>query len=383
MKSQDTHSEEKPPIDIEKTLSLLQATVEAVADGVLTVDNTGNIVNYNEKFVELWQVPPSVMSEGVHEAQIISYISQHIVRPQDLPTTIERKADFSQASTDGTLETKDGRYVRFYAQDQMQKGEVIGRVWSFDDITDQVQADRRADTLMEELQRSNQDLEQFAYVASHDLQEPLRAVTGSVQLLARRYKGKLDPEADEFIGFAVDGTRRMKTLIVDLLAYSRVSTRGGAFSPIDTENTLTHALANLGTAIEQTDAHVTHDPLPTVLGDASQLVLVFQNLISNAIKFRQSDRSPTIHVSAQRSADHTMWQFAVRDNGIGIEQQYADRVFVVFQRLHTIDEYPGTGMGLALCKKIIARHGGRIWADSVPGEGSTFYFTLPSVETPT
>ncbi len=368
-------------MDTDKTLAILQATVEAIADGVLTVDNDGNITNYNTKFVDLWQVPRSIMSEGRHEKQIISYISRHCVRPEDLLSTIKQEVDFSQVSIGGTLETTHSRFIRFYAQDQVREGRVIGRVWSFRDITDQVIAEQRADALMQELARSNQDLEQFAYVASHDLQEPLRAVTGSVQLLARRYKGKLDPEADEFIGFAVDGTRRMKTLIVDLLAYSRVSTRGGKFEPVDTENALALALVNLGTAIEQSDAQVTHDPLPVVFGDAGQLALVFQNLISNAIKFRNSDKAPMIHISTQPlGGKKKMWQFAVRDNGIGIEKQYADRIFVVFQRLHTIDEYPGTGMGLALCKKIIARHGGRIWVDSTPGEGSTFYFTLPSVE---
>ncbi len=380
MKSQDMHSEQGHPTDTETTLALLQATVEAVADGVLTIDNEGAIVSYNKKFVDLWRVPPSIMIEGTFEAHIISYLKRLLVRPEDLPTTTTQRVDFRQAETSGTLETTDGRFINFFAQDQVQEGTVIGRVWSFHDATDQIKAEQRAYALMEELKRSNQDLEQFAYVASHDLQEPLRAVTGSVQLLARRYKGKLDPEADEFIGFAVDGTRRMKTLIVDLLAYSRVSTRGGSFAPISTEKVLAQALVNLSAAIEQNDAKVAHDQLPVVFGDAGQLALVFQNLISNAIKFRQDAKPPTIYISTQYLADQNMWQFAVRDNGIGIEKQYADRVFVVFQRLHTIDEYPGTGMGLALCKKIVTRHGGRIWVDSTPGEGSTFYFTLPSVE---
>ncbi len=380
MESEDTHGTQKPHITDGVALEILQATIEAVADGVLAIDNTGNIINYNKKFVELWQVPRSVMSGGAHEAQIISFISRRCINPPEVLSSPERRRDLSQETTTGMLQTSDGRFVQFYAQDQIREEGVIGRVWSFHDITDRVRAEQRAEELMEELARSNQDLEQFAYVASHDLQEPLRAVTGSVQLLARRYEGKLDPEADEFIGFAVDGTRRMKTLIVDLLAYSRVSSRGSPFAPVDANAVLAQAIANLKTAIEVNNAEIAHDPLPVVFGDAGQLALVFQNLISNALKFRQSDKTPAINISAQCLKNNKMWQFAVRDNGIGIEKQYADRVFVVFQRLHTIDEYPGTGMGLALCKKIITRHGGRIWLDSTPGEGSTFYFTLPSVE---
>lgn len=380
MESEDARGMQKPSITDEMALEILQATVEAVADGVLAIDNTGTIINYNKKFVELWQVPLSIMSEEAHEVQIISFISRRCINPPDVLRSPEHRRNLSQETATGTLQTTDGRFIQFYAQDQVREGDVIGRVWSFQDVTDRVMAEQRADELMEELKRSNQDLEQFAYVASHDLQEPLRAVTGSVQLLARRYKGKLDSEADEFIGFAVDGTRRMKTLIVDLLAYSRVSSRGSPFAPVDANAVLAQAIVNLKTAIEVNNAEIAYDPLPVVFGDAGQLALVFQNLISNAIKFRQSDKTPAINISAQRLKNDEMWQFAVRDNGIGIEKRHADRVFVVFQRLHTIDEYPGTGMGLALCKKIIGRHGGRIWLDSTPGKGSTFYFTLPSGE---
>ena len=227
-----------------------------------------------------------------------------------------------------------------------------------------------------ELTRSNAELEQFAYIASHDLQEPLRTVRSYVQLLARRYQGKLDSDADEFIGYAVDGVGRMQALINGLLAYSRVSTRGGEFKPVDCEALLDRSLANLQMAIEDSKAVVTHDPMPTVTADELQLGQVFQNLISNALKFH-AEQPPRVHISAENKAKE--WVFSVRDNGIGIEPQYFQRLFIIFQRLHRQEEYPGTGMGLAVCKKIVERHGGRIWMESEPGRGSTFYFTMPEL----
>lgn len=225
-----------------------------------------------------------------------------------------------------------------------------------------------------ELLRSNAELEQFAYVASHDLQEPLRMVGSYTQLLARRYKGKLDDDANEFINYAVDGATRMQNLINDLLAYSRVGTRVKEFKPTDCEAVLQRVLTNLQVAMADTDATVTHDPLPTVWGDEGQLGQLLQNLIGNAIKFH-GPALPTVHVGAQREDEN--WLFTVRDNGIGLDPQYADRIFVIFQRLHNKEEYPGTGIGLAICKKIVERHDGRIWVESQPGQGTTFYFTLP------
>lgn len=227
----------------------------------------------------------------------------------------------------------------------------------------------------DELKRSNADLEQFAYVASHDLQEPLRMVSSYVTLLERRYQGRLDADADNFIHFAVDGAERMRQLIQDLLAFSRVGTRGGELVPTDSRAALARALENLQVLIDETDARVIFEEMPEVNADPGQLELVFQNLIGNAIKYRGEDR-PKVSVSAVAEEGH--WLFGVKDNGIGFEQKFADRIFGVFQRLQTRSEYPGTGIGLAIAKKIVERHGGRIWAESEPGLGATFWFTMPA-----
>jgi len=244
------------------------------------------------------------------------------------------------------------------------------------DVTERKRAEEQLRRAAEELARSNKDLEQFAYVASHDLQEPLRMVTGYMQLLSQRYKGRLDDQADTFIGYAVDGAQRMSTLIHDLLAYSRVSTQGKPLCPASAEEALDAALRNLRAAVEQERAAITRDPLPVVRADKAQLARLFQNLIGNAVKYRSPDRPAEIHVSACR--ERGQWVFTVRDNGIGFEQQYEDKVFMVFQRLHGRRKYPGTGIGLAICKRIVERHGGRIWATSEPGRGSVFHFTIPT-----
>ena len=229
-----------------------------------------------------------------------------------------------------------------------------------------------------ELKRSNEDLEQFAYVASHDLQEPLRMVTNYLQLLQNRYRSQLDPKAQDFIQIAVDGAVRMHQLIGDLLTYSRVGTAGKPFAPTNVSEVLKNALLNLKIAIEESGAKIKSESLPTVKADPVQLTQLLQNLIGNAIKFR-SDKPPEIHVAARRLRKEDGapgWEFSIRDNGIGIPAKDFDRIFLIFQRLHTREKYPGTGIGLALCKKIVERHGGRIWVESEPGQGTTFYFTL-------
>ena len=259
-----------------------------------------------------------------------------------------------------------------------EDGKLVGAVVTFRDVTEIRKAEEELVQLTEELKRSNADLEQFAYAASHDLQEPLRVVAGFVKLLEKRYKGRLDEKADEFIEYTIEGVTRMQALIKDLLDYSQVGTKGKRFTDTDCAVMIGRAISNLKMAVEESGAMVTYDDLPHIMADSGQLVRVFQNLMGNAIKFRGREK-PKIHVSARRE-DHA-WLFSVRDNGIGIEPESAERIFVVFQRLHAKEEYPGTGIGLAVCKKIVERHGGRIWVESEPGNGSTFYFTIPDRET--
>ena len=243
------------------------------------------------------------------------------------------------------------------------------------DITERKAADEALRERTEDLLRSNTDLEKFAYIASHDLQEPLRMVTNYTQLLQRRYQGKLDSDADEFIAYAVEGAARMRTLINELLAYSRVGTQGAPFALTPLDGLFDEVLQGLEVTLSDADAVVTRDPLPELWCDPTQIARVFQNLIVNAAKFHGTD-PPKIHVGARREGDE--WVFSVKDNGIGIDPEYFDRIFVIFQRLQSRDQYEGTGMGLAIGKRIVERHGGRIWVESRPGAGSTFYFTLPA-----
>ncbi|HEX6908932.1 MAG TPA: ATP-binding protein [Longimicrobium sp.] len=245
------------------------------------------------------------------------------------------------------------------------------------DVTERVHAEEALAQQADELARSNAELEQFAYVASHDLQEPLRMVSSYTQLLARRYRDKLDDDAHEFIGYAVDGVQRMQSLISDLLAYSRVGSRGGSLEATSLDTALARTLDMLRVPLEEAGAEVTADPLPTVRADPVQMGQLLQNLVGNALKFR-GEAPPRVHVGARR--DGAEWIISVRDNGIGIAPEYAQRIFVIFQRLHTRADYPGTGIGLAICKKIVERHGGRIWVESAEGRGSTFHFTLPAAE---
>ena len=248
----------------------------------------------------------------------------------------------------------------------------------FRDITKRKEAEAQLLQKVEELNRSNKELGQFAYVASHDLQEPLRMVASYTQLLSRRYKGKLDSDADEFIAFAADGASRMQRLIQDLLTYSRVGTKEKDLLETSSEETLQQALVNLRGAIEESGAVVTHDPLPTVLADEMQLIQLFQNLVGNAIKY-QKPGVPRVHISAAKNGGEK-WIFSVQDNGLGIDSQYFERIFGMFQRLHKREEFSGTGIGLAICKKIVERHGGSISVESQPGEGSTFRFALAGSE---
>ncbi|MDD1675640.1 MAG: ATP-binding protein, partial [Methanomicrobiales archaeon] len=274
------------------------------------------------------------------------------------------------------LETKDGRLinVEFVCNSYSVNNTKVIQC-NIRDITDRRRIEEALKLYVEHLKQSNEDLERFAYVASHDLQEPLRTITNFSQLLARRYKGKLNPDADEYIEYIVDGGKRMQALVSDLLDYSRVNRKDSAFLSIDTNDLVDDIIQNLYTRLQENTAVIVTEPLPPVRADPGQLGLVFQNLIENAIKFRREER-PRVHISAVR--EKGMWRFTVADNGIGIDPAYNERIFEIFQRLHTSDKYPGTGLGLAIVKRIIERYGGKVWVESVIGKGSTFYFTLPA-----
>ncbi len=244
------------------------------------------------------------------------------------------------------------------------------------EMEERKKAEESARTIAEDLARSNKDLEQFAYVASHDLQEPLRAVAGFMGLLKKQYHGSISAEASEYIDYAVEGAVRMQTLIDGLLAFSRVGRKGGAFSSFNMNEAVDGALLNLQAAVAESEASVTRGEMPVVNADLLQMTQLMQNLIGNSLKFRRQGRRPEIQIGSRRTDD--VCTFSVHDNGIGIDPRYFDRIFLIFQRLHTRDEYQGTGIGLALCKKIVERHGGSIWVESLPNEGSTFYFSIPN-----
>jgi PAS domain S-box-containing protein len=272
-------------------------------------------------------------------------------------------------------QTKDGRLIPVeISLSPVRIGDELYAVSIVRDVTESKSIRQQLERQAAELKRSNEELEQFAYVASHDLQEPLRMVSGYTQLLQRRYAGRLDADADEFIDFAVQGVKRMQALIADLLAYSRVASRGKAPVSVALADVMEQVLANLQATIEESGAVIQVPSLASVPGDPVQLVQLFQNLIANGLKFRGS-APPSIEIQQEEYPQH--WQFCIKDNGIGIAPEYRDKIFVIFQRLHTRDKYPGTGIGLAICKKIVDRHGGKIWVESEPGKGSCFYFTLP------
>jgi signal transduction histidine kinase len=269
-----------------------------------------------------------------------------------------------QGATDYVLKDGLARLPEVIRRALREKGERSLRQHMEEDLARKV----------DELARSNADLEQFAYVASHDLQEPLRMVTAYTQLLAERYRGKLDENADKYIGYAGEGAQRMQVLIQDLLAFSRVGRNGFTYGSVDCNGVLEEVLTTLAPAMQECGAVVTHDALPSVWADRTQVAQIFQNLIGNAVKFRGKE-PPLIAVQAEQADQR--WRFSVRDNGIGIAPEFAENIFVVFQRLHARTEYPGNGIGLAICKKIVERNGGRIWVESQPGSGSSFNFTLP------
>ncbi len=292
---------------------------------------------------------------------------------------MERRKHGVTEQIEGGMVRKDGGRVHaLLAASPIldEAGRYIGSIAGVQDITERKIAEEKLIQTLAELDRSNKELEQFAYVTSHDLREPLRMMTSFSQLLEKHYKGRLDSDADEYIHFIVNGATRMQRLIDDILIYSRVGTRGQAFQPVNLEDTLKEALLDLKGATEETGASITHGPLPTVQADPTQMKQVLQNLVGNAVKFHRDEETPAVHISATREGRE--WVVSVRDNGIGMDPELFDRLFILFQRLHPPDRYPGTGVGLAVTKKIVQRHGGRIWVESKPGRGSIFRFSLPA-----
>ncbi len=306
---------------------------------------------------------------------------QKITHPDDRESAIKQARDIFYSGRPGAMQfrciAKDGRTVHIEAQSSMLKDKddkYLGFCGVMTDITERKQHEESLMKYAQELTRSNEELSQFAYVASHDLQEPLRMVTSYLQMIEQRYKDKLDADGIEFINYSVDGAARMKVLINDLLAYSRLDRARTPFQQVDMDTSLLMAIHHLQLTIDDTKATITHDPMPEITANDSHMIQLMQNLIGNALKFH-SEAAPQIHVGCKREGDD--WLFSVRDNGIGIEAEYLERIFVIFQRLHPRERYPGTGIGLAICKKIVETHDGRIWAESQPGIGTTFYFTIP------
>ena len=342
---------------------------------VFEIDLEGNFTFANRYGLESCGYSQKDIDEGLNALQL--FIQEELDRVADNIQRIMGGEQFE--NHEYTILRKDGSTfpALIYSSSIIRDGKSVGLRGIVLDITDRKRAEEKLKKTLSELERSNKELEHFAYIASHDLKEPLRMISSYVQLLERRYKGKLDADADEYISYAVDGAKRMQNLINDLLSYSRVSTRGKDFERTNIEEVLNNALSNLGLMVEDNGAVVTHDSLPLLKADDVQLIQLFQNLVGNAIKFRGAN-PPKVHFSAKKSQNE--WLFSIEDNGIGIESKYAERAFLIFQRLHHKDEYPGTGIGLAVCKRIIERHNGRIWFESEPGRGTTFYFTIPILE---
>ncbi len=348
-----------------------RTVVETANDAIISVDSHGNVVYWNKaaehifgySAKEIVGEPLSLIIpeqfRAAHQNALQDVVSNSKSHPPARTVEVAglRKdgEEFPAGLSIAAWETREGRFFTGILRD----------------ITTRKRAQEALQSTLAELERSNAELQQFAYVASHDLQEPLRMVSSYVQLLDRRYKDKLDKDAAEFMGYAVEGARHMRRLINGLLQYSRVGTHGKAFEIVPCEKVLDTALANLRMLLAESGAQVTRDPLPTVNADFTQLLQLFQNLIDNACKFRDDD-PPQIHISARQA--YNQWLFSVRDNGIGIDPEYAERIFIIFQRLHNREEFPGTGVGLAICKKIVERHGGKIWVESEPGAGTYFLF---------
>ncbi|HEX3012994.1 MAG TPA: ATP-binding protein [Methanobacterium sp.] len=342
--------------------------IEEMNEGVALLTTDLSIYYCNSKLASMLEIP----LENMIGKPITDFIPSDQLKKCKIPivsgSDSSCKEEISRESADGTLMTFQIN-ISFLEK-------IDGYYVIVTDLTEQKKSEHELHDLLKDLERSNKELQQFAYVSSHDLQEPLRAIASFTQLLERRYKGKFDSDADEFMDYIVEAAKRMQQMILDLLEFSRVTTNADEFKEIDTAEAFDEALFNLRGTIEYNNAVITRNDLPTVTADKSQLAKVFQNLIANAIKFKKENVPPKIHISAREDPQKNQYIFSIQDNGIGMDPQYAGRIFTLFQRLHTRDEYQGTGIGLSVAKRIIERHGGHIWVESELGKGSTFYFTL-------
>ena len=360
--------------DVSARLRLMEGLLEAAPDAMVVVNQGGEIVLLNVQAEKQFGYPRDELL-GQKVTDIIPEGFAERLVSHGLRSTEDALAQQIGTGIELTARRKDGSEFPIELMlSPLESAEDTLVTAAIRDISVRKTAEALLLQKMDELKSSNEDLAQFAYIASHDLQEPLRMVSSYTMLLGKRYKGKLDADADEFIAFAVDGAGRMQRLIQDLLAYSRVGSSKASLLEISSENALTQTLFNLRAAISESGAVVTHSPLPAVFADETQLVQLFQNLVANAIKYRRPEL-PTIHISAVPDG-RTRWMFSVHDNGLGIDPQYFERIFGMFQRLHKREDFAGTGIGLAICKKIVERHGGSISVESQLGQGSTFKFAL-------
>lgn len=358
--------------------ALLASIIDATEQAVISVDLDGSVTSWNRGAQDLY---------GWEAHEVIGRPFEAVLGPDPVAAITQVAAGGAVAGAEAHRTCRDGSTVvvgETIAPVRDADGTIVGVAMISRDITERLETAalletyrRELDVRNQHLERSNRDLEEFAYVASHDLSEPLRAVAGMVGLLARRYQGQLDSDADEFIEFAVDGCERMRRMISDLLAYSRAGRTELSVADVALDDLVRDAVASLDVQVEETDAEIVHEALPTVRGDRAQLARVLQNLISNAVKFRRPDAAVRVDVSARRRDGGGGWRIEVADDGIGIEEQYRERIFRMFQRLHTSDQHPGTGIGLSISERIVEQHGGTMGVEANTRGGSTFWFTLP------
>ncbi len=346
----------------------LELIFDAIPDLIAILDKNHQVVMVNRAMAEKLSKSPDACSGSIC-FEVVHNTKTH---PENCPHAMLLK-DGLEHVIEVYEKNLGGHFIVTASPIKDDDGKLLGSIHIAHNITVRKKAEEQVENHVEELAKSNAELEHFAYVASHDFREPLRMITSFLQLLERKYTDQLDQDANEFIGFAVDGAKRLNDMINDLLTYSRVSSNKREFKMLDCEQILNETLTNLKVQIDESQAIITHDPLPKILGDDLLMVELFQNLIGNAIKYRRQE-APQIHISAKQELNQ--YCFSIKDNGIGIDTKHLGRIFTIFQRLHTKEEYDGTGLGLAIAQKIVNEHSGHIWAESEEGKGSTFYFTI-------